>query len=179
MIPESRENATLKNYITTPVEIWSDVKNKMVPVTFPGHFDIRNSYFLFGPPKKGKTHLLWSQYRAMTEEGIFKTYIEREFSLLRKMQEQSYEGVKHFNLDQKGLHFFIDEFADSEISDDKGMHMFALLDRLHESRAGLTVTSNWSLKEINEKKMFGDRTEKITWRIKDLCHIVRFGGTER
>jgi DNA replication protein DnaC len=157
-IPDKFLNSTFKSYRGLPKEITA----------------ASNSYFICGQFGKGKTHLLCAQYRKIIEAGYFHTKFVREVDLIADLQKQAYEKEHKPLLSlgelerKKEFHLFIDDFGKTPLSDDRSYQIFKLIDLVYINRFKLSITSNFSLREL-EGRFDSDIAGGIVRRIQGIC----------
>ena len=141
---------------------------------------IWESYFFEGPYGSGKTHLLYSQYRAVAlgEEFLenldLYTVFRTTHELLDEFQQHEL-GKKEMRLLQalsgenaSWLHLFWDDADKFKVTDFKLEMLFHLIDMIYKHNANLSITSNLNLIELQEKL-----SPAICRRIDDICEKVK------
>lgn len=171
-IPERYCAESIETFRKTPVKICEPGKEVFLNAFFPKDFDIRKNYFFAGRGGEGKTHLLWSQYRFSVENSI-PVYAEHEYEIYKKLREEQYSDIWYFYLTGR-THFFIDDIACRNATEDRSSNLFGLIDSLYEKKAGLTITCNHKLSAVSDSEMLGQNTNRIIRRIKDMCTVVYF-----
>lgn len=174
LIPPEFANSTLKTYWNRQVGIIYKRSPYEAKMRLPVDFDYRESYYLYGANENAKTRLMWAQFRALTEAGIFKTYAETAIDLVYKYQQQKYEKIKHFDFKREGLHIFVDDLGKGRSTEDASLQLHEIFDTLLCNKAKVTITSNYSLSELAEQEILGANSDSIVSRIKRICNIVRF-----
>jgi DNA replication protein DnaC len=176
-IPKRFANATFASYRPSRYK-QPDGKVITLPIALKG---FKRSYFLAGDFGKGKTHLLVAQYRAFTEAGFFQTCFVRERELLEDLQFQAYKEdytprlVSLKELERKDyVHFFIDDLGKTKITEDRLNQLFYLIDVIYSKNFGLSLTTNYRIKELEERWELVDETNGggIVRRLQDICQPI-------
>lgn len=172
-IPPNFRGVSLENYHKTAVNTCAPNELVSKKCIFPESFDVTKSWYICGKVGQGKTHLLWSQYRLFVEND-FPVYGEVEPRLFKKLREQEYSDNVHFDTEKPDLHFFIDNLGVTKITEDRSMLLYQLINDLYDNRHGLTITSNYTLKQLEGSEMLGGNTVAITRRIQAMCCVAYF-----
>lgn len=130
-------------------------------------------YFIHGDYGAGKTHLLYSQYRMVTLQGL-PCHIRSTAELLEEIQREELERdyispVMEGARRQRQYHLFWDDAEKFKATDFKYQGLFYLIDLVYRRQLSLSVTSNLSLLEL-------DRQEKlqpaVVRRLDDICQVL-------
>jgi DNA replication protein DnaC len=164
----------------------SIISKRFVSATFenfrnrPKEIDkISKSYLFYGMFGKGKTHLLYAQYRAITEAGYFHTKFIREVDLIIDMQRQAYEReytpkLSLETLKQKSdFHLFIDDLGKTPLSEDRTYQLFNLLDLIYTNNFKLSITTNFGMDAL-ESRFDQEIAGGVVRRIQEICCPVYF-----
>ena len=173
-IPKTfRENKLPENL---NAHFYSDVSEKFIPLSYDllSEGSYENNYFLFGKLGAYKTTFLWKQFEVFTKNDKMLTYADTAIEMVMKYQEQKYKDVVHYDFEQEGIHVFIDDIDKLSVTEDRSMQMFDIIDQIYRNCAGLTLTSNLGLNDLERGSILGERTTAITRRIMDICTVVRF-----
>lgn len=134
------------------------------------------SYFIHGPYGAGKTHLLYAQYREnYFVYGEKNCFVRSTHELIRELQDEEVkEKPSPINLALKPqdtreilIHLFWDDADKFKVTDYREEALFDLIDRIYKNNEKLTITSNASLSELQEKL-----SPAICRRIDDICKLV-------
>jgi len=141
-----------------------------------GFHPLRDNLYLWGPCGVGKTHLACALARLQAEKGLSVSFL-KPTQLFRKVRR------KDADEEQQAIERFIRE--DVLVLDDLGIGndtpfgrqiLQEILDgRDYRSRAGLVITSKFSLDDLARK--FDDDT--VSSRIAGMCHVVKVDGRDR
>lgn len=164
-IPERFRNATFANYVPT------DSRQDAALAKISG--DFTRSFFIHGEYARGKTHLATAQYAKLVE-------IERscEFlgmaELLAELRRSELDSEYFCTVRQRvrsadRFHLFIDDIDKFKVTDFKFEVLFDLFNTLYKRNLGLTITSNYSLRELASN---GAVHPSIVRRIDDICDVV-------
>ena len=162
IIPSRFRKCSYENYIP---------KNKRQEAALSAMKDnSTGSFLLIGAYGSGKTHLLTSQLRqyvfSATNPGVysFKTTSE----LIHEIRQHEMGEMNCIPLEcvrsGRKMHLFWDDADKIKITDFKLEGLFELIDGLYRHEMKLTMTSNFGLKELQEKL-----SPAIVRRIDDMC----------
>ncbi len=131
------------------------------------------SYFLHGPYGCGKTHLLHAQYRSLVLAGV-PGNVRTSDELLDELQRMALDD----DFDSRVLaqirggrryHLFWDDVDKFKMTDFRSQGLFDLIDLIYRKNLSLTVTSNFTLKELVE---FEKLHPSLIRRIDEICKAV-------
>ena len=112
------------------------------------------SYFLHGPYDCGKTHLLYAQYRRLALAGIpcsARTTVDLLNEIQRSEFDRDYVSPVFAQVHTRGrYHLFWDDADKFKMSDFRAQALHELIDAIYRKSLNLTITSNYSLKELGE-----------------------------
>ncbi len=131
------------------------------------------SYFLHGPYGCGKTHLLYAQYRRLVLSGIH-CHVRTSTELLSELQRME------FNPDYcspvflschstKKYYLLWDDVDKFKMTDFRSQGLFDLIDTIYRNGHSLTLTSNFTLKELVELEKLHPSQIR---RIDEICRAV-------
>lgn len=135
--------------------------------------DFTKSFFLHGSYGHGKTHLLTAQYVQIVyieQPCLMLTMAELVMELRKAELEPDYyctvrERARH----AERFHLFVDDIDKFKVTDFKFEVLFDLFDTMYKRNLGLTLTSNFSLREL----VVSDRLHgSIVRRIEDVCQVL-------
>jgi len=128
------------------------------------------SVFLFGDYGAGKTHLAVAQYNALVDVGVSVLFFTMP-ELLRELRKAELDSeyvsivvdrVRYAN----AFHLFIDDVDKYKVTLFKFEALYDLLNTVYNRKLGLTVTSNYSLKELVDYEKL---SPAIVRRIDEMC----------
>ncbi len=133
------------------------------------------SYFLHGPYGSGKTHLLHAQYRSLVLAGVpgnVRTSDELLGELQRMALNEDFDSPVLTQIRSgKRYHFFWDDVDKFKMTDFRSQGLFDLIDLIYRKNLSLTVTSNFTLRELVE---FEKLHPSLIRRIDEICKILEF-----
>jgi DNA replication protein DnaC len=164
-IPARFRNSTLASYV--PVD--GDQEKAVTAI----HAKLTGSFFLWGNYARGKTHLATAQYIELVKlerPCLFLTMAELVFELRRSELDSDYfcvvrQRVRH----AEPFHLFIDDIDKFKATEFKTEALFDLFDTIYKRELGLTVTSNFSLEELQQAQSLHPA---IIRRIDDICRVI-------
>lgn len=138
------------------------------------------SFFLYGDYAIGKTHLMYTQYRFLVESEV-PTLVFSMADLISELRRAECDA-EYFSvvLDRvrycEHFHLFLDDIDKFKVTDFKYEVLFDLIDKIHKRRLGLTVTSNYSLRQLDEYEKLHPA---IVARLDQICVAVRLSASPR
>lgn len=164
-IPKRFQDATFVNYI--PTDSRQETARHRLLTRFTG------SYFLHGDYARGKTHLATAQYKHLIEierPSLFVTMGELLSELRRKETDPEYFCIVRERVRfSETFHLIIDDIDKFKATDFKFEVLFDLIDTIYKRNLGLTITSNYSLRELS---VSGLVHPSIVRRIDDICEAI-------
>lgn len=164
-IPERFRQASFANYIPT------DGRQDSALSKISG--DFTKSYFIFGDYARGKTHLATAQYVRLVQierSCEFLSMAELIGELRRSEMDPDYFcTVRQRVRSAEKFHLVLDDIDKFKVTDFKFEVLFDLFDTLYKRKLGLTVTSNYGLRELAQS---GAVHPSIVRRIDDICEVV-------
>jgi DNA replication protein DnaC len=131
------------------------------------------SCFLHGPYGCGKTHLLYAQYRSLVLAGIpcnarTSTELISEF---QRMEFDSDFRSPVFSQIRSGkrYHLLWDDVDKFKMTDFRSQGLFDLIDTVYRNNLTLTLTSNFTLKELVDLEKLHP---SLVRRIDEICKVV-------
>jgi DNA replication protein DnaC len=130
------------------------------------------SYYLHGDYSRGKTHLLYAQYRALITTGR-RCLVRTTKEILDELMQAEIDRDKGSALlnalsSSCQIHVFWDDCDKLKPTDFKEEALFNLIDTIYRGAHSLTMTSNCDLVELQKKL-----TPAMVRRIDDICTVVR------
>jgi DNA replication protein DnaC len=131
-------------------------------------------WYLTGGYGSGKTHLLYAQYREMVLAGNTRCHVRTTRDLIEELRRAELDdgfvssvlaaasGSTHY-------HLFWDDADKLKLTDFKTEVLFDLVDSLYRRNHGLTVTSNYSMRDLIERERMHPA---IVRRLDDMCRVV-------
>jgi DNA replication protein DnaC len=132
-----------------------------------------NSYFLHGPYGSGKTHLLLAQYRTLVLAGI-PCDLRTTAQLLNEIQRMEFDSdflspvFLHIRCGRR-YHLFWDDLDKFKMTDFRSQELFDLIDTIYRRNLSITITSNFTLKELAE---FEKVHPSFIRRIDEICRVL-------
>jgi DNA replication protein DnaC len=164
-IPERFRTASFANYSPT------DNRQAQALALISGEFT--GSYFLYGDYAHGKTHLATAQYAKLVQierSCLFLTMGELISELRRAEMDGDYFClVRQRARYMERFHLFIDDIDKFKVTEFKFEVLFDLIDTMYKRNLGLTVTSNYSLRELSNS---GYLHPSVVRRLDDICKAV-------
>lgn len=128
------------------------------------------SYYLHGVYARGKTHLLYAQYRALLQAGK-RAFVRSTKQIIDELTDAELDrGFSPLLEAVKGkarIHLLWDDADKLKPTEFKHEVLYDLVDKLYRHEHGLTVTSNLDLAAL--PAVLG---EAMVRRIDDLCEEV-------
>lgn len=128
-------------------------------------------FYLTGQYGRGKTHLLYAQYKEMVREG-HRCIVRTGREVTQELTKMEYEGtpsaLSAAAESSKRVHFFWDDIDKIKRTDFKEEILFDLIDRIYRHEHGLTATSNISLEQLQDIL-----SPAMVRRIGDICQVVQ------
>ncbi len=129
-----------------------------------------------GPYGSGKTHLLYAQYREnLHVYGDKNCLVRSTHELIKELQDEEIHGItsivnaalKKEIIGAPLLHLFWDDADKMKVSDFRQEILFDLIDRIYKHEQAITLTSNLTLQELQEKL-----SPAIVRRLDDICTVI-------
>lgn len=164
-IPERFRNCTFENY--HPKDSNQEKAHALMQTNPEG------SYFLSGPYGCGKTHLLYAQYGSLVRAGI-RCNARASTQLLSELQRMEFDpdfcSPVFLNIRSgKRYHLFWDDVDKFKMTDFKSQGLFDLIDTIYRNNLSLTLTSNFTLKELVDLEKLHP---SLIRRIDEICRVV-------
>lgn len=166
-IPKRFSESSFANYI--PCDSTQDAALRAISANFTQNF------FIHGDYARGKTHLAIAQYRNLVlieKSCMFMTMAELLAELRRA--ETDKDGRNDYFCQVRDrvryaeeFHLFIDDIDKFKITEFKFEMLFDLVDTIYRRGLGLTVTSNFGLRELRDQI-----DGSVLRRIDDICQVV-------
>ena len=131
------------------------------------------SYFLHGPYGCGKTHLLHAQYRRLVLAGV-PCHVRTTVELLNEIQRTEFDPdfispVLAQIRSRNRYHLCWDDIDKFKMTDFKSQGLFDLIDMIYRKSLNLTLTSNFTLKELVELEKLHP---SLIRRIDEICQVL-------
>ncbi|HYK88838.1 MAG TPA: hypothetical protein VE398_08715 [Acidobacteriota bacterium] len=164
-IPERFRNSTFENY--------QPKNSRQEKAHYLMREDPEGSYFLHGPYDCGKTHLLHAQYRTLVLASVV-CHIRATVDLLNEIQRMEFdqEFVSPVFVQARTrsrYHLFWDDADKVKITDFRAQALHELIDLIYRNCLSLTITSNFSLKELEELEKL---PPSVIRRIDAMCKVL-------
>ena len=165
-IPELFKGSTLESY--TP----RNPRQERALALVRG--DLGDSFYLTGAYGNGKAHLLYAQYREVVLDGKIRCHARTTRELVEELRRAEFDDdfispVTAAALKPKPYHLFWDDIDKLKQTDFKTEVLFDLVDSLYRQKPGLTVTGNYSLRDLIERERM---PPAIVRRLDDMCRVV-------
>lgn len=135
---------------------------------------IEASWYLTGGYGNGKTLLLYAQYRELIQKGTVQCHVRTTRELIEELRRAEID--EHFASPvmkmagrREPYHLFWDDIDKIKPTDFKTEVLFHLVDALYRQNHGLTVTSNFSLRDLVEHERMAPA---IVRRLDDMCRVL-------
>ncbi|MGA2259998.1 MAG: AFG1/ZapE family ATPase [Acidobacteriota bacterium] len=131
-------------------------------------------WYLTGAYGNGKTHLLYAQYRDLVTAGHVRCHVRTTRVLVEELRRAEFDDdfvspVIAAASRREPYHLFWDDLDKLKLTDFKTEVLFDLVDSLYHQNHGLTVTGNYSMRDLVER----DRMHPaIVHRLDDMCRVV-------
>ena len=137
--------------------------------------DPGGSWFLTGAYGNGKTHLLYAQYRELVSAGQVRCHVRTTRELVEELRRAEFDEdfvspVIAASSRCAPYHLFWDDIDKLKMTDFKTEVLFDLVDSLYRHKHGLTVTGNYSMRDLVEHERMHPA---IVRRLDDMCRVVR------
>jgi len=132
------------------------------------------SFYLTGAYGNGKTHLLYAQYRELVAAGQVRCHVRTTRELLKELRRAEFDEdfvspVIAAASRSAPYHLFWDDIDKLKLTDFKTEVLFDLVDSLYRQKHGLTVTGNYSMRDLVERERMHPA---IVRRLDDMCRVV-------
>ena len=136
--------------------------------------DLGGSWYLTGAYGKGKTHLLYAQYREIVISGKVRCHVRTTRELVEELRRAEFDEdfvspVLAAASKQAPYHLFWDDIDKLKMTDFKTEVLFDLVDSLYRQKHGLTVTGNYSMGDLVEHERMHPA---IVRRLDDMCRVI-------
>jgi DNA replication protein DnaC len=133
------------------------------------------SWYLTGSYGSGKTHLLYAQYRQVALDGKIRCHVRTTRDLVEELRraelnEDFVSPVMAAAPRPGRYHFFWDDIDKLKPTDFKTEVLFDLVDTLYRQKHGLTVTGNYSMRDLIEQERMHPA---IVRRLDDMCRVIQ------
>jgi DNA replication protein DnaC len=136
--------------------------------------DPSGSWFVTGAYGSGKTHLLFAQYREIVLAGKTWCHVRTTRELVEELRRAEFDEdyispVIAAAGKPERYHLFWDDIDKLKPTDFKTEVLFDLVDSLYRQKHGLTVTGNYSMRDLVEHERIHPA---IVRRLDDMCRLV-------
>jgi DNA replication protein DnaC len=136
--------------------------------------DAGGSWYLTGAYGNGKTHLLYAQYREIVISGKVRCHARTIRDLVEELRRAEFDAdfvspVLAAAQKRSPYHLFWDDIDKLKITDFKTEVLFDLVDSLYRQKHGLTVTGNYSMRDLVERERMHPA---IVRRLDDMCRVI-------
>lgn len=164
-IPARFRESSFANYIPT------DPEQQHALERIAGNFT--NSFFIFGSLGRGKTHLAVAQYAHLVRiefpcMGLSMAELVTELRRA-EMDPNYFCQVRDRCRYSDRFHLILDDVDKFKATDFKFEVLFDLIDTIYRRNLSLTVTSNYSIRELSESGMVHPA---IARRFDDICEVI-------
>jgi DNA replication protein DnaC len=133
------------------------------------------SWYLTGSYGSGKTHLLYAQYRQVVLDGKIRCHVRTTRELVEELRRaelnKDFVSPVMAAVAKPGpYHFFWDDIDKLKPTDFKTEVLFDLVDTLYRQKHGLTVTGNYSMRDLVEQERMHPA---IVRRLDDICRVIQ------
>jgi len=133
------------------------------------------SWYMTGDYATGKTHLLYAQYRELAMAGRTLCHVRTSRELVEELravelEHESASPVMAAAYSRAPYHLFWDDIDKLKLTDFKIEVLFELVDAVYRRKHGLTVTGNYSLRELVEQERMHPA---IVRRLDDICRVIQ------
>jgi DNA replication protein DnaC len=136
--------------------------------------DPGGSWYLSGAYGNGKTHLLYAQYRELVTAGQARCHVRTTRELVEELRRAEFDEdfvspVIAAASRSAPYHLFWDDIDKLKLSGFKTEVLFDLVDSLYRQKHGLTVTGNYSMRDLVEHERMHPA---IVRRLDDMCKVI-------
>ena len=136
--------------------------------------DPGGNYYLTGSYGSGKTHLLYAQYRQMVLASKISCHVRTTRELVEELRRAEFDDsfvspVLAASSKRAPYHLFWDDIDKLKITDFKTEVLFDLADSLYRQKHGLTVTGNYTMRDLIERERMHPA---IVRRLDDMCKVI-------
>ena len=136
--------------------------------------DPGGSFYLTGAYGSGKTHLLYAQYRETVLAGRIRCHVRTTRELVEELRRAEFDDdfvspIIAAASKPEPYHLFWDDIDKLKPTEFKTEVLFDLVDSLYRQNHGLTVTSNYSMRDLVERERLHPA---IVRRLDDMCTEV-------
>jgi DNA replication protein DnaC len=136
--------------------------------------DLAGNWYLTGAYGNGKTHLLYGQYREIVISGNVRCHVRTTRELVEELRRAEFDEdfvspVLTAASKTAPYHLFWDDIDKLKMTDFKTEVLFDLVDSLYRQMHGLTVTGNYSMRDLVERERMHPA---IVRRLDDMCRVI-------
>ena len=136
--------------------------------------DPSGSWYLTGAYGNGKTHLLYAQYREIVISGKARCHVRTTRELVEELRRAEFDEdfvspVIAAASRRRPYHLFWDDIDKLKLTDFKTEVLFDLVDSPYRQKHGLTVTGNYSMRDLVEHERMHPA---IVRRLDDMCRVI-------
>jgi DNA replication protein DnaC len=165
-IPELFKNSTFESYRS------HNLRQERTLALMRG--DTGGSWYLTGAYGNGKTHLLYAQYHEVVLAGKIRCHVRTSRELVEELRRAELDDgfvspIITSASAPEPYHLFWDDIDKLKPTDFKTEVLFDLVDTLYRQKHGLTVTGNYSMRELVERERLHPA---IVRRLDEMCRVV-------
>jgi DNA replication protein DnaC len=136
--------------------------------------DPGGSWYLTGDYGSGKTHLLYAQYREMVLADTIRCHVRTTRGLVEELRRAEFDDdfvspVLTAASKPEPYHLFWDDIDKLKPTDFKTEILFDLVDSLYRQKHGITVTGNFSMRNLIEYERLHPA---IVRRLDNICRAM-------
>jgi DNA replication protein DnaC len=136
--------------------------------------EVGGSWYLTGAYGNGKTHLLYAQYRQVVISGKMRCHVRTTRELVEELRRAEFDEdfvspVLAAASKPAPYHLFWDDIDKLKMTDFKTEVLFDLVDSLYRQKHGLTVTGNYSMRDLVEHERMHPA---IVRRLDDMYRVI-------
>jgi DNA replication protein DnaC len=136
--------------------------------------DPAGSWYLTGAYGNGKTHLLYARYRELVTTGQVSCHVRTTREFVEELRRAEFDDdfvspVIAAACRREPYHLFWDDIDKLKLTDFNTEVLFDLVDSLYRQKHGLTVTGNYSMRDLVERERMHPA---IVRRLDDMCRVV-------
>jgi DNA replication protein DnaC len=136
--------------------------------------DPGGNWYLTGAYGNGKTHLLYAQYREIVVSGKMHCHVRTTRDLVEELRRAEFDEdfmspVLAAASRREPYHLFWDDIDKLKMTDFKTEVLFDLVDGLYRQKHSLTVTGNYSMRDLIERERMHPA---IVRRLDDMCKLI-------
>jgi DNA replication protein DnaC len=173
-IRDARLSVIPERFRDSTFECYQPRNPKQRPALDLMRMDLAGSFYLTGSYGSGKTHLLYSQYREIVLAGRTRCYVRTTRNLVEELRRAEFDDgfvspVLSAASGSAPFHLFWDDIDKLKPTNFKTEVLFDLVDSLYRQNHRLTVTSNYSMRDLVDRERLHPA---IVRRMDDMCRLI-------